>query len=268
MIVIAPAKSSLPMKTIIHLSDLHVGYAHCLVHLNRVITNLIFLKEPAGKYVVIVSGDLVNDATRDGLYEIVAAEIQRLRTAGFTVLICPGNHDYGTGVRGFKQYVGKFARTFLGKVDVSYPKLDLIDGTAFIGLDTMAEELNWYDSLFAEGELGGKQLAALASLLKTPPVRQSEKRVLYLHHHPFEPRPFHGLKDSERLGRVIAGKVDALLLGHNHDGGVFNGKWGIPRCYDGGSSTRKEMDNPNKLSPHRVIDLNRDPRFDYDGNFH
>jgi len=147
----------------------------------------------------------------------------------------------------------------------TYPTLDTFNTTAFIGLDSMAEELNWYDRLFAQGELGDAQLSALATLLATPEVQACQYRVVYLHHHPFEPRPFHGLKDSAALGPIVAGKIDALLYGHNHDAHCSNGVWDIPRCYDAGSSTRK---TPGKASPHRVIDLSRDARFDYDANFH
>jgi predicted phosphodiesterase len=88
-------------------------------------------------------------------------------------------------------------------------------------------------------------------------------KVVYLHHHPFHPLPFHELKDSESLGRIIKGKVDVLLFGHNHAGDNFNGGrgWLIPRCYDGGSSTRKK----NTRSAVRVFDPDsgKDPCQDY-----
>jgi hypothetical protein len=60
------------------------------------------------------------------------------------------------------------------------------------------------------------------------------------------------------------GNIDALLYGHNHAGKKANGNWGIPRCYDGGSATRKG----GSAGEHRVMDLALDPRFDYGGDFH
>lgn len=39
--------------------------------------------------------------------------------------------------------------------------MDIIENIAFMGLDSMAEELNWTDRLFAQGELGNKQLKRL-----------------------------------------------------------------------------------------------------------
>ncbi len=60
-----------------------------------------------------------------------------------------------------------------------------------------------------------------------------------------------------------------LLFGHYHRnkatvGMVYHGVWGIPRCYNAGSSTHKN----GNTGYHRVIDLSHDdPRMDYDGKF-
>lgn len=51
----------------------------------------------------------------------------------------------------------KFKQNFHGTKDVTYPVKTIIDDIAFIGLDSMAEELHWYDRLWAEGELGKDQ---------------------------------------------------------------------------------------------------------------
>ena len=253
------------MKKIIHLSDLHVGFGQCQANLNALVTRLVFLKKPASDYVIVITGDLVEDGTMEGLYETALVEINRLKSAGFQILICPGNHDYGTGANGDKDLVPKFKQAFFSNSAVAFPKLDIIGETAFIGLDTMADELNWHDQFFAEGELGKTQLSELKTLLGSTEVKACKYRVVYLHHHPFAPRAFHGLKDSEKLEKILTGKIDCLLFGHNHDGKKWNGCWDIARCYDAGSSTRKD---PHKDSPHRVINLDRDARYDYDGDFH
>jgi len=254
------------MKKIFHFSDLHVGFDDLGERLTCIIDNLIFTKEPAGDYVVLITGDLVEKATRGANYDEAARHLRRMRDAGFTVLAVPGNHDYGTGDFGYRKYVEAFKRTFLGDTGIEYPKLDIINSVAFIGLDSMAEELNWTDRLFAQGELGGRQLADLDSALVDDAVVACSRRVVYLHHHPFDPRLLHELKDSEALGEVLRGRgnVDALLYGHNHEGKKRNGKWGIPRCYDAGTTTRKN----GGTGHHRVIDLARDPRMDYDADLH
>ena len=243
------------MRKIIHLSDTHVGYRDLAAKLGDIVTELISQRTPAEDYVVVVTGDSVDDATREGSYEEARVHYVWLKAAGFDVLVVPGNHDYGGGSLGYPEYVGKFKEHFYGKADVSYPKLDIIDNIAFIGLDSMAEELNWYDRLFAEGELGKEQLKRLGGILGSGAVRKSEYVVVYLHHHPFHPLPLHQLKDSEALREVLeAYSVDALLFGHNHEGRALNGTWGIKRVYDGGTSTGKDR----SACPIRVIDLSEE----------
>lgn len=252
------------MKKIIHLSDLHTGYGDLLTRFGDIVTRMIFHKTPAKNYIVVITGDLVDDATRDGSYEEVSAHIDRLKNAGFKVLLVPGNHDYGNGSFGHAEYVKKFKKHFFGKTNITYPKLDIIGNIAFIGLDSMAEELHWYDRLFSEGELGKKQLKRLADMLKDEKLKKSKYTVVYLHHHPFYPVILHQLKDSDALEKTLKGhSIDALLFGHNHHGKVWNGGWGIPRVYDAGSSTSKF----GASHPHRIMDLSKDPSTDYDAEF-
>jgi len=254
------------MKKIIHLSDLHVGDSDLGNQLRFLVDYLVFVKEPASNYVVIVTGDLVEHAS-DDTYGEAAEGLGRLKDAGFDVLCAPGNHDYGSGSFGHKKYVEPFKQLFrkgLGREDEedskTYPTVDIIGGVAFIGLDSMAAELHWYDSLWANGELGPRQRGRLEDLLSTDSdVAPCTFKVVYLHHHPMHPRPFHELKDAKKLEKILKGNVQVLLFGHNHDGHNFNGRWGIPRIYDGGTSTRKE----GKTAAIRVIDLDREPRKDY-----
>lgn len=252
------------MKKIIHLSDVHAGYGDLTSRLGELVTRIIFHKTPAENYVVVVTGDIVEDATRDASYEEASVHLDRLTEAGFTVLVVPGNHDYGTGNVGNAAYIKRFKKHFFGKTGITYPKLDLVDTIAFIGLDSMADEVNWHDFLWAEGELGKKQLRRLSRMLQSDDVVNARYRVVYLHHHPFHPKPMHQLRDSEELGKILTEhSIDLLLFGHNHDGRVWNGHWGISRIYDGGTSTGKE----GKPNPHRVIDLSGDPSSDYYAQF-
>jgi 3',5'-cyclic AMP phosphodiesterase CpdA len=254
------------MKKIIHLSDLHIGHKDLSSRFEEITNNIIFGKQPAKKYVIVITGDIVEDARLKNNYKQAKSHIEKLRAAGYRVLTAPGNHDYGTGNRADKKYAGAFWETFIKKGKVKYPNLDIIEKVAFIGLDSMAEELNWYDALSANGERGEEQLKRLDVMLGSKRVRDCARRVVYLHHHPFDPQLLHELKDSEELGETLRkhGNVDALLYGHNHAGRKRNGMWGIPRCYDGGTATLKE----DGVGHHRVMDLTRDARLDYDGDFH
>jgi predicted MPP superfamily phosphohydrolase len=256
------------VKRIIHLSDLHIGHEECGDNFHSIIDYITFLKQPADNYIIVITGDIVDNANHSEYIDQAVDAIERLKERRYKVLVIPGNHDYGTGVIGDKRFVGLFKKKYYGSRIVSYPKLDIIDEIAFIGLDSTAEELHWHDRFFSEGELGGAQLRRLKRILKKPEVA-SRKKVVYLHHHPFDFKPGMSLKDSDELKKIIENKIDMLLFGHYHvdqtsAGKIYHGIWGIGRCYNAGSSTHKN----GNIGFHRVIDLsNDDPRMDYDGNF-
>jgi 3',5'-cyclic AMP phosphodiesterase CpdA len=265
------------MTWILHMSDPHIGYPGTLESFRRLVRG--FTNSPhiePGETVVILTGDIVHRARGMEDFELVARELQPLRSAGFRRLLAvPGNHDYGRGTRTDKRFVPLFKQVFFGG-ERSYPKLDIVDDIAFIGLDTMAEELNWYDQLWAEGEIGQDQLSRLAALLEDGEVRECRRRVIYLHHHPFDWQPFHQLKDSLALGealKVAMGErvsIDAILYGHHHRGRSSNGHWGIRRCYDAGTSTLKPRHRVQRMLPWfkeihnstRIFDLEGEPSED------
>lgn len=219
------------MKKIIHLTDTHIGYQDLSTKMGDIVTRIIYTKEDASNYIIVHTGDVVEDATRAGSYEEAWSHFKRLKDAGFVVLFVPGNHDYGTGSYGSKEYVDRFKKCFFaGKTNITYPIKTVIDEIAFIGLDSMAEELNFYDRFFAEGELGEEQLERLSDMLNTAVVKHCQFKVVYLHHHPFHPKPFHQLKDSEALGAILKKHtISALLLvttmmvESGMDAGVFLG---------------------------------------------
>lgn len=228
------------------MSDLHVGFEGLGRKFHQIINHLISEEgRHARDYVIVITGDLIDNAHHQEDYAEVKAGLKSLNEAGFeNILLVPGNHDYGTGNKGDKKFVKLFQRTFF-KEGQGYPKKDIIEDLAFIGLDSMAEELHWYDALWSEGELGDQQLRRLSTVLQEDDVRACQRRVIYLHHHPFDARPLHQLKDSQKLYRVLQVaidkgiSIDALLYGHNHEGKAHNGQWGIRRCYDAGSATLK-----------------------------
>ena len=256
------------MKKIIHLSDLHIGYRDCGKNFRTIIENIAFLKQPAENYVVVITGDLEDNAHEPLHAEEAMESVAHLEQLGYTVLLIPGNHDYGTGSMGDPDCVPVFKTRFYKNPEVTFPRLDIIEEVAFIGLDSTAEELSWYDRILSEGELGDAQLGRLKELLDGGSVN-GLKKVVYMHHHPFDFKLGRQLRDSEKLREVIANRVDMLLFGHYHRnkttvGRVYHGVWGIPRCYNAGSSTHKN----GNTGYHRVIDLSYDdPRMDYDGMF-
>ena len=257
---------------IIHLSDLHIGYPGCEDRFRAIIDNMVVFCEKPFEYVVVITGDIVDKGKKRAQLVVAKAQIDILKNAGFTVLLVPGNHCYGSGIFPRKKFGRRFNEFFYGAPNIDYPILGdpanpgLINDIAFIGIDSMEAEVEERDYMFgAEGRIGEEQLSELDTMLKTDTVMNCWKRVVYLHHHPFKRHTSHGLHDVTALRRVLIsnGNVDCLLFGHNHDGLQWNGSWDIQRCYDAGSSTSKK----GKPGRHRIIDLSKDPIFDFDGDF-
>ncbi len=317
---------------IIHLTDMHIGADDCLggpganerdakIIFENIVGNIIAdCGQNASENIIIITGDLVDDTTKGDeinisvggklvsapkQYKDAKELIDRLTNAGFQVLVIPGNHDYGSGGKGYSKYVKKFKEVFFESEDVTYPKLDwdIHDKIAFIGLDSMAailtedrtEEVSFGDDnedealdgidgtnyadgyrtgyLGAYGKLGEEQLKDLDDMLYS--VRAAEHIVVYLHHFPFHQKflkeTVHGLHDHKRLEKIIRRRrVSAFLFGHNHHGYKWNYEWGVPRCYDGGSSTGMNDSRIKKrrVSEHRVFDLSKDPGTYTDKSFY
>ena len=260
------------MKKIIHFSDVHIGYEGMYERFRAVINHLAMIKQPAGNYVVLITGDIVDEAS-DQSYDMAKECLDKLTGHGYRMLIVPGNHDYGSGNCANKKWVTKFKKCFFGNQNISYPKLDIIDEMAFIGLDSMAKELGTVDRLLANGELGTVQLKKLDDILNTKKRKDCQKTIIYLHHHPMDPIPLHELKDAKKLAAILSKYVrkddkkkgiDAVLFGHLHLGKKSNGWCDIQRVYDAGATTMKDG------SPgfHRVIDLDLPPVYDYDADCH
>lgn len=255
------------MKKIIHLSDLHIGHEDCGVRFRTIIDNLTLIKQPAQNYIIVITGDIVENANQSEQIDEAVDALQQFEKNGYKVLVIPGNHDYGTGGLGNRKFVSLFKKKYYGDTGITYPKTDIIDEIAFIGLDSNAGELHWHDRFFSQGELGRHQLKRLRTILDDPAIAIL-KKVVYLHHHPFDFKFGMQLKNNNDFKKVIENRIDAILFGHYHNssgaGKIFHGMWGIRRCYNAGSATHKN-DNHGF---HRVIDLfDNDPRKDYDGCF-
>ncbi len=237
---------------IIHLSDLHIGYRDCGEKTARIVLNIIKRESPDNN-IIVITGDIADRGACEADLSAGQELLERLRSRGFTVLLCPGNHDYGTGFVNSAETARKFKERFLPQVK-EFPRLDMIKNIAFIGLDSTADELHWYDRYFADGELGKVQLQRLEKVMSDPQIKDKIK-VVYLHHHPIHFIPFHQLKDRRKLREIIEGRADILLFGHLHFGGTYHNTWNIKIVIDGGSSTGKLALGIFSIKiKHRVID--------------
>jgi len=228
----------------VHISDLHVGEhgtRDALVEklIDKIVRHYARERE---KPLVLITGDFVHDGKQEQFNQADKL-LFKLHNAGFQMLMCPGNHDYGeTGLADDFQARQRYTR-FAMKLTTrksdpdsgvqnirdgqwNYPIVNKYDNDYFIGLDTMQGvfRLSWYYRFWAgftaAGWLGQSQLTKLESIMAT--IRRKNENaniILYMHHHPFN---FNfrfrvmQLHDRLRLHKIIKNKVSILLFGHNH----------------------------------------------------
>lgn len=249
----------------IHLSDLHIGKSNNLEKSNLIVDWIIENKEIHQAKLVIISGDVVDDGEL-WQFEQAHALIERLKADGFQLLAAPGNHDYGpSGIMESLESQARFNQLISGITE--YPGLFLIQGQAFVILDSMQEEIRSTEIIGAQGYLGLEQLQKLDVLLddlaENPAV---ENVVLIMHHHPFDYLFYHGLRDHEDLKGVVSRRlnqpprVNVLLFGHKHLEHRFNDPeenkeelFGIDLIYASGQSVERNEEGKLVLP---VIDLN------------
>jgi 3',5'-cyclic AMP phosphodiesterase CpdA len=265
----------------IHLSDTHIGTGDNALRFERVVDELLANPPDAPENCLIVhTGDLIDSAT-DSNRRAARILLDRLATR-YRVLLCPGNHDYGNATSIDEEDAEAFQRAFGDYIfqgqSPEFPVLSQVGrDQVFIGLDSNAEELNFWERWFAEGHLGKTQLDKLSRMLDSPAVA-GKQVTLYLHHHPFSfgysvmpdvgdrnplsylyvqlSRPFLRLKDAYSLCRVVRDRAQILLFGHMHFGLDCSGdgrKYGIKLALDGSSTTCTGVDADRMR--YRVVDL-------------
>jgi len=247
---------------ILHLSDLHVGKSKSeSKHLKKIVKKVIdsFSKV---KLSILLTGDIVQDGQKKQYEEATKILKPLFDNNNFNVWPVPGNHNYGwNGIHAQRQRFKYFKKAFYGLETVSYPhvKIDSF-GNIFIGLNSMKAESGYWDGLLADGELGSRQIHDVSGILNSidelpPSERKKKKVVVHLHHHPFIypddswieegiEKGGHWLKDGEGLMKVIAGRIDILLFGHEHRhlnfiGTEFCKRFRIPYMLSCGKSTEK-----------------------------
>ena len=266
---------------LIHISDTHIGRNDNAMRFERVVDDLLAHPPAAPQDCLIVhTGDLIDSAS-DANRRAARVLLDRLATR-YRVLLCPGNHDYGDATSVDEDAAEAFQRAFGDYIfqgqPAGFPVVSEVgDDLVFIGLDSNAEELTFWERWFAEGHLGEEQLSTLDRLLDSPAVA-GKRAVVYLHHHPFSfgysvmpdvgdrnplynffvnlTRPFLRLKDAYSLCQVLRDRTQVLLFGHMHYGLDCSGdgrKYGIGQALDG-SSTTCAGDEADRMR-YRVIDL-------------
>jgi 3',5'-cyclic AMP phosphodiesterase CpdA len=218
-----------------HLSDPHVGPIHPpryrelagkrltgyinwkrgrhLIHdmdMLEMITSDLLAQKPDH---IALTGDLVNLGLES---EFVTAQryIERLGAPDF-VSVIPGNHD--VYVNSSYKYMATSTAPWMsgdGAAKPAFPYVRIRDQIALIGLSSGIPTA----PLLASGELGKKQLDALAGLLREA-AKEGLARVIMIHHPPTRKGASfgRGLRDSAAFEALIKEHGAELILhGHNH----------------------------------------------------
>ncbi|MEW6709679.1 MAG: metallophosphoesterase [Candidatus Riflebacteria bacterium] len=237
---------------IIHISDLHFHvneYAPENSGAKLVLENLSYIGKTnkslvESNTVVIITGDL----TESGIcteYSKLANALGTLSANHVFFSAVPGNHDYQIFNKGGSDIHLKsddHRKAFI-PVDTGYPRLEFnytpkekfyplyfnLRGHHFIGLNSV-EGVPTRD-VKPIGNLGKRQLERLKALLDSLQSRgNSEKVILYTHHHPFplpfggdkDPKSTHSMSDWKKFNDLIGSyngpkpPADVLLFGHVH----------------------------------------------------
>ncbi len=195
------------MARIAHLSDIHFGAHDPTI----VAATEIWLQERQPD-LVIISGDLTQRAKVDQFRE-ASDYLDRLRAAGFSTLVVPGNHDvplYDV----FRRFAAPLDR-YKRYIDDNLCPWFENDDVAVLGINT-ARSLTVKD-----GRINNDQIAMLRERFAAVP--SAKTRILVTHHPLFAMPIGEGGELSEAVGRhrdaieaVADAGVHLALAGHFH----------------------------------------------------
>lgn len=197
------------MRTIVHISDLHVGPPFQPAIAERLVEEV----REIGPDLMVITGDLVQDHDPQQFRQ-AAAYVARFDCS---LVMVPGNHDVpGLNLLArFVQPYELYRRTF-GLEWVAGMHVD--QGLAVVGLNSV------WTLAPSGGRLSGAELGRLRTVLETTPDRAC--RIVAMHHH-LVPMPGFGRRTviwgAPRALRVMerAG-VELVLSGHNHRSYIGN----------------------------------------------
>jgi 3',5'-cyclic AMP phosphodiesterase CpdA len=189
------------VRTIVHLSDLHVGRLD-----PGVLEPLIAAVRGVGPDLVVVSGDFTQRATTQQF-----AEARRFLDAlEARTLTIPGNHDvplWNVGARFFAP-LDRYKRYITADLEPEYRDEEMV----VVGVNT-ARSLAW-----GEGRINDAQVDRVLARLNAAP-RHATRIVVT--HHPFDLPP--GVREKRLVGRASAAMArlatagaDLFLSGHLH----------------------------------------------------
>jgi 3',5'-cyclic AMP phosphodiesterase CpdA len=189
------------VRTIVHLSDLHVGRLD-----PRVLDPLVSAVRGVGPNLVVISGDFTQRATTQ---QFVEAR-RFLDALALRTLSIPGNHDvplWNVAAR-FVAPLDRYKRYITADLEPEYRDDEIV----VVGVNT-ARSLAW-----GEGRINAGQVDRMLARLHAAPADATR---IIVTHHPFDLPP--GVQEKRLLGRaraamarLAAAGADLFLSGHLH----------------------------------------------------
>lgn len=214
------------MRTIIHLSDLHIGESDDrLLATDQLVAYIMGTWHP-DDCVVVVTGDLTEGTLNPFWQRAHWAQMDHARQslsalvrAGYQLVVVPGNHD--SGPRGALAVVRRHRQEFYDRVLVPLmpwtvnPEAPVLDDgeLCIVGLDSNAGQVGGGVDL-ARGCLGLHELRRLQIELGRT---RANRRVVAMHHSTEYDVWTNALEDESALLATLARQpVSLLLQGHEH----------------------------------------------------
>ena len=244
------------MSKIIHLSDLHIHSTS--KENNRNLQKLVgFIVVNYSPCDVIITGDITDDGYK-AQYRNAVELLRPLVSMGFNIHAVPGNHDYGYWGLQYSEGADDLFDEWiyselLDKPLSGFPRTSQTGDLVFIGL---CSAIRTEHLAFASGRLGKGQRVRLAGLLET--LNPFLKKIVYMHHHPFDVGRLTDLEDSAKLMRILdLNSVDCLLFGHEHLAHVWENKAGIETIIASGASAKElrfvEIDLKDECTSVKIV---------------
>jgi predicted phosphodiesterase len=234
------------MKTIICISDLHIGVRKKESNYTQRMFGKISESYPG--IPILITGDLTNSATLRQFRK--ARRLLDNLAQTNPILAVPGNHDYAwkgsipkpTGRQLWAEYLG----SPLGWQRKPVPWMGVnnepkgIEGLGvwkdgplvYFGIDS---GINKNKEISARGFISPPVADALFSSLKK---YAGKTRIVFLHHHPFNKRFFTRLHGSRMLLETLENNCELLLFGHKHKYGIWWKSRGVPLIVSSHKSTK------------------------------
>jgi 3',5'-cyclic AMP phosphodiesterase CpdA len=175
-------------------------------------------KKISSEDIVVLTGDITDDG-RETQY---LQALEGLKAFKGQLLVTPGNHDLGIMGNSFDQDCYTRFVNFRKQFNYSFVSeqwggllnkftIYRAGKLAFLLLDS-----NYHESgHFARGKMGKKQ-GTYIGIFAEECKRRALRSVVCMHHSPFDKEYFTEMDDSKAFMRAVTGKVNLVLVGHEH----------------------------------------------------